>query len=98
VEVDEMLSDYRFVRLGDLISLAFCTGVDIQGRHGGYEVRLDGPRVIVRPDPFDGAAVSLEVRAREMPDRSFATDAEADAALASAPLLTVTGTVVGSAE
>jgi Protein of unknown function (DUF3891) len=96
VELEQMLYDYRFVRLGDLISLAFCTGLDIHGRHGGYAVRLDGPRVIVTPDPFDGTTVSLEVRAREMLDRAFATDAEADAALASARLLTVTGTVVGS--
>jgi len=96
LELDEMLHDYRFVRLGDLISLAFCTGVDIQGGHDGYEVRLEGPRVLVTPDPFGGATVSLEVRAREMLDRPFATDAEADAAFASARLLTVTGSVIGS--
>ena len=96
MELDEMLHDYRFVRLGDLISLSFCTGVDIEGSHGGYQVRLDGSRVLVTPDPFDGATVPLEVRAREMVDHPFATDAEAAAAFASARLLTVSGTVVGT--
>jgi hypothetical protein len=98
VELEEMLHDYRFVRLGDLISLSFCTGVDIEDSHSGYQVRLDGSRVLVTPDPFDGATVPLEVRAREMVDRPFATDAEADAAFASARLVTITGTVVGSSE
>lgn len=62
--LEQLESDYAFLRLGDLISLAFCTGSTIEQSFRDWTVRLSGPRVIVSPGIFGGAPVTFEVAAR----------------------------------
>ena len=62
-------SDYFFVRIADLMSLAFCarwseTTDGTEWR--GYTVRRNGDDVLISPDPFSGVRVRLEIDAREI--------------------------------
>jgi hypothetical protein len=88
--------DYFFVRMGDLISLMFCNGWHEPQRLGDYALRLDGPRLSIRPDPFDRREVLLSVEGRQLPNHVFATAAEAAAAFHAAPVVTVTGVALGA--
>lgn len=91
-----MLEDYRFVRLGDLISLAFCTGTTEHLQYGGWSVRLSGPRVIVTPDAFGGSEVPIEIAARTIPRVPYPSDAAVSMALGQATRTTLTGIVTAS--
>ena len=73
--MEELLSDYAFLRLGDLISLAFCTGSTTAQSFRDWTVQLVGPRVVVTPGIFGGAPVSFEVVARAVRP-PFASNAE----------------------
>ena len=64
---EELEADYVFVRLGDVISLAFCTGNAALPVPGGWRVESDGDRVVVSPDGFDGP-VPLAVEAKTPAD------------------------------
>jgi hypothetical protein len=93
--VDDLLFDYFFVRMGDLISLTFCnTWTDVQ-EESDYEIRLEGTRVRIHPDPFKGAVVPIEITARELPNRSFGSTSEAARLFASARQVTLAGIVSG---
>jgi hypothetical protein len=87
--------DYHFVRLGDLISLAFCNEWTDRHEHAGYSIKGDGTDFVVEPDPFDGARVGLEIWARRLPNRGYADDADAARAWAEAGEVRVTGEVAG---
>ena len=78
--MDTLLADYAFLRLGDLISLAFCTGSTTAQPFRDWTVRLSGPRVIVTPGIFGGAPVTFEVAARAVRP-PFGSDAELQEAL-----------------
>ena len=39
----------------------------------GYDIRLEGPRLIVSPDPYAGATIPLEITGRELDLASFAS-------------------------
>ena len=92
--LEDLLADYQFVRIGDLISLAFCNGwTDVEDDGFGRTVRFDRSRVAVTPNPFGGNAVPIEVTGREMPAGRFASDAEARRAFAAAPSKTLHGVV-----
>jgi hypothetical protein len=93
---EDLQQDYFFVRMGDLISLMFCNGWHEPQRLGDYELRLDGPRLSIRPEPFDRREVLLSVEARQLPHRPFAMAAEAAAAFQSAPVVIVTGVALGA--
>jgi len=89
-----LAQDYLFVRVGDLLSLTFCNGWTSEQRDdsgSGYSTRLEGDRLLVTPDPFGGNEVTLEVEARELPER-FASQAEAKSVFAAARQITLTGT------
>jgi len=94
---DDLAGDYVFVRLADLISLAFCTGSNERAAFDGWSLALDGDRVLIAPDMFDGAAIPLEVEAREIPDRAWPDDDALRAAVAAARPLTIRGEVAGQA-
>ena len=69
---DDLLHDYRFLRLGDLLSLTFCNGwPEPQADAFGYRIRFDGARLTVSPDPFGGDEVPLEIGARTLPNRRY---------------------------
>jgi hypothetical protein len=96
-DLDELLSDYVFVRLADLISLTFCVGWDDEQRFGEWGVQRLDTQVVVTPDAFGGAAIAIEIDAREIVRRTFRSDAELRAALSEATAVTRRGVVLGSA-
>ena len=95
LSLEELASDYVFVRLGDLISLLFCTGWSDGQQIGPWSVSPAGSRVVVSPDPFGGAAIPLEITGREVRLGPFGSDAELREALAAAPTVAMRGEVGG---
>lgn len=94
--LEELAADYPFVRLGDLISLTFCTGSTGEQRFGDWSIQLSGWRVVVTPDPFGAARVPIQIAARTVSGRSFQSDVELRDALTAAPMTTLRGEVTGS--
>lgn len=99
VSLDELLRDYRFVRAGDLASLAFCNNwTDVDSDGCGYAMRLQGTSLVVTPDPFEGRTIAIEIDAREIDHQSFASAEDARRVVASARVVTLRGRVSGHAE
>ena len=96
LSLEELVPDYAFVRLGDLISLMFCTGWSEAQRFGPWSVSRAGSRVLVTPDAFAGAAIPMVIEAREIGPGPFRSDAELRAALAAARRVIMHGEVTGS--
>jgi uncharacterized protein DUF3891 len=94
--LDDLVADYFFVRMGDLVSLCFANNWPGPRREGEYSIRVQGPRVMVTPDPFEGDSVPLSLPARRLAARAFASVADAAAALASAPTVTLDAVAAGS--
>jgi len=88
-------TDYRFLFLGDLVSLVFCNGWTQPFEAEGYRIILTPAGIRVTPDPFGGARVPLVVAARRIPARRYASDADLRDALAAAPALTLEGVAEG---
>lgn len=88
-----LLEDYVFVRLGDLISLTFCTGWTEEQRFAQWKVKRRGSSVLVSPDHFGGSAIPMEIEARAIPNRSFHTPAALADVLRNAPVVTLSGEV-----
>ena len=95
-DVDDLLRDYVFLRVGDLASLTFCNAWTDEQGFDDYAVRLDGQRLTVAPDPYGGATLPFQVPARALPRRPFTSDADALAAFQAAPVLTVPGEALGA--
>ena len=87
--------DYFFVRLADLMSLAFCTRATEPLALEDHVITLAGNVLIVTPDPFAGATVSIEVSGRRLQAASFASRAAAAHAFDEAERITITGTARG---
>jgi hypothetical protein len=96
--LEDLLADYVFVRVGDLISLVFCTGWTQRQQFGPWTVQLAGARVIVAPDLFGGAAIPIAIDAKQVGQRTFKSDAELRRSLADAPTVTVHGQVAANAD
>jgi hypothetical protein len=92
----DFLSDYTIVGLGDLFSLIFCNGWPEPYLMESYQAILQGDRLTIAPDPFEGASVPLMVEARRVPARPYASDADLRATLADAPTVRLTGVAVGA--
>ena len=88
-------ADYSFVRLGDIISLAFCTGSDAL-QVEPWRVDVSDFCVIVAPDPFDVVVVPVEIRARRIANRPYVSDDELRAAVAAAKWEAVRGEIAGA--
>jgi len=93
--LDELDADYVFVRLGDLISLSFCTGSNDLTQFGEWSVTRLGNRVEVSPDPFGGAQLPVSVVAMEVPARKYRSDDELREVLRYPRTITLHGTVSG---
>ena len=93
--LDHLVADYPFVRLADLISLAFCTGSTDEQRFGDWTIQLSGSRVVVTPDAFGGAEIPIEIDAKVIRNRPFRSDAELRDALSEASTTTLRGEVAG---
>ena len=96
--VEDLAADYAFVRLGDLISLSFCTGWAEEQHYDRWRVQPSGSNVIVTPDPFGGERVPCEVPARAVMARAYRTGQELAAALRASELVTLSGEVSGPRE
>jgi hypothetical protein len=92
---DELPADYIFLRLGDLISLAFCTGAADEQRLGEWTVQTSGSRVLVFPDLFGGASVPCEIRAVQVQQQSFRSDAELRGAVTAGNVVKLRGEAQG---
>ncbi|HEY2805934.1 MAG TPA: DUF3891 family protein [Gemmatimonadales bacterium] len=93
---DELRRDYVFLRIADLASLAFCCGwteTQTDDSGSGYAARVDGSRLIITPDPFEGRDLPIAVTARELPS-ALKTQEELSAAFAKDPI-TLNGVVSG---
>ena len=91
----DLLADYFFLRMGDLLSLQFCDDWRDAQRHGAYTSRWDGQRLVVSPDPFGGCELRLEVSARQLPNRRYEDAADAARAWSSAPSVMLGGVLCG---
>jgi hypothetical protein len=91
----ELVGDYEFVRLADLISLIFCMGIPHPQRYADWTVRLTGGDVVVTPDLFDHRVIPLEIHARSISNQRFQSDADLRAAVNDADSVIVRGTVSG---
>lgn len=92
----ELLSDYEFLRLADLISLVFCMASTQALQFGPWTVQLTGDRVVVTPDLFGKTTVPIEIRARAIRDQAFRSDQDLRAAVNAANEVVVSGTVSGT--
>jgi len=92
--LDDLVADYAFVRLADLISLTFCTGWTDEHRFADWTVQLSGTRVVVTPGAFGGMRIPIEIKAREIRNQPFRLDAELRDVLSEANTTTLRGQVV----
>lgn len=90
---EELEADYGFLRLGDLISLAFCAGWSDEQSFREWRVRLSGTTVVVTPDPFGGGEIPIEISARELAVGRFRSDEELREAVGKAPTVALRGVV-----
>jgi hypothetical protein len=94
--LDDLLCDYRFVRAGDLASLAFCNNWTETPDDGcGYSMHLNGASLIIVPDPLDGRTIEIDIEARVIDNQRFASARDARRVVASAPVVSLTGLVRG---
>jgi hypothetical protein len=91
----ELASDYPFVRLGDLISLMFCTGWTEPQTFAHWTVERSGSRVSVTPDPFGGTTISIAVTAVEIRNGPFASNEDLREAIGEGLRMTLRGEVAG---
>lgn len=94
--LDDLLADYFFVRMGDLLSLTFCNAWTEAPDELGYDIRCEGDLLTVAPDPFEGAELPMQVAARQLPNGEFGSPADAARAFNSAPTLPYLGKVRGT--
>jgi hypothetical protein len=95
--LEQLLRDYALVRAGDLASLAFCNSWKDTADDGcGYGMRLEETTLLIGPDPFGGRTIDIEIEARELENRPFASVADAQRAAASAKIVKVRGKVSGT--
>jgi hypothetical protein len=93
---DELVADYEFVRLADLISLVFCMAITQAQQFGHWTVQFGGDHVVVTPDPFGNATIPIEIGARVLRDQPFRSDDDLRADMIAAEHVTVRGTVSGT--
>jgi hypothetical protein len=91
-----LMGDYAFVRLGDLISLAFCTGWTEALRFDDWTVTRSATHIKVSPNPFDDAVIGIEVQASELNQGPYRDNAELQRAFARAKVIVLRGTVSGT--
>jgi hypothetical protein len=87
-----LVRDYVYVRMGDLLSLVFCTAAPEPQTLGPWTIRLEGARLLVQPSPF-ADDVAFSVDAREIPDVGYATNQVLRAAVAAATVRVLEGVV-----
>lgn len=92
----DLIADYTYVRLGDLLSLVFCTGWTEPQRFERWTVTRTGACVALTPDLFDRDAVPLDVPARVVMNRPFRDDQDLRETLSRAEVISLVGEVHGT--
>ena len=92
---DTLLADYRFVLLGDFLSLVFCCGWRQTFHRGGYDITLHTDHLVIQPDPFGGREIKLEVAARRIPTRRYVSDDDLRHTFGRAPQIVICGHASG---
>lgn len=82
---EELRDDYPYLRLGDLVSLAFCTGWPQEWTFGRWRIRSEGDRVTVDPGEA-GLTIPFHVRAHRIPKGPFSPEELAKALAAAQPV------------
>jgi hypothetical protein len=93
--LESLAADYVFLRLGDLISLAFCTGSSDEQRLGRWTVQLSGSRVMLTPDIFEGRSVACEISAVHIDQQMFGSNEELRESVAKGRTVQLRGEVEG---
>jgi hypothetical protein len=93
--LEDLESDYAYVRLGDLISLCFCTGSDRLSQFGEWTVTRRENGVHVTPDPFGEVRIPVSVSAMEIPAKKYRSDDELRDVLSCPRIVTLHGVVEG---
>jgi hypothetical protein len=96
VPLADLLGDYVFLRLADLISLAFCSGSIEEQRFDAFTVTVRGARVVVTPDVFGGAVIPFSIEAKVIANRPFQSDDDLRRALREAGTAILPGEVAGT--
>jgi len=91
--LETLLGDYTFVRLGDLLSLTFCTGWTDPQHYDRWTVLHHNDRVAVTPYEFGKDEIRIDVPAIEVPAEPFASQDTLRAALATARHVKLTGVI-----
>jgi hypothetical protein len=86
----ELQDDYRFLAIVDLLSLSFCNAWSDEHERFGCRVRYGGEGIDVSPALFSTAVV-MRIRARQLPDRRYASTADLRATFEDAPLEIIEG-------
>ncbi len=89
-------SDYRFVFLGDLLSLVFCNRWRGTFDARGYRFWLDGDALRIWPDPFGGKPIPFGVPARRIANRRYESDEDLRETLAGTPVVSLAGTAAAA--
>ena len=92
----ELMHDYAFVRIGDLISLVFCNRWSDEQRYEQWLFHLHDASVLISPDPFEGHEIPMEISAREIADVRYESDGALIDALRVARTVTLTGVARGA--
>jgi len=95
LSLDDLVADYRYVRLGDLISLTFCAGWTDDQHFGEQIIRLSGMQAVVSPDLFGGTKIPIAISAKEVQRQRFESDASLRDAVRAANTIVLRGEVSG---
>jgi hypothetical protein len=93
LSLETLLGDYTFVRLGDLLSLTYCTGWTDPQHYDRWTVVHHNDRVAVTPYEFGKDEIRIDVPAVEVPAEPFASQDTLRAALATARHVKLTGVI-----
>ena len=92
---NHLAADYVYLRLGDLISLCFCTASPAEQRVGEWRVQGTDPSVLVSPDPFGGREIQMEISAQKVQPGTLRSSADLRERFDRLEQVTVRGTAHG---
>ena len=95
LSLEDLATDYPYVRLADLISLTFCVGWTEPQRFEDYTVSRLASRIAVTPEIFAGKTIPIAVPVIEIPNQPYSSNARLHAAIADGRAGVLNGEVCG---